>query len=231
MTPIIRSSGNSSQQPAVRRRIIPRGTLSTREPGEDNSVKLLPPSEVFDKEEEELPVLTQPAVDKAPKLQVIKEEDEDNSTEEEVDQEPKVTKKLKAKKIGVNPITDIMEEMRSGEAVMIKKDGLSSYTVSIIPNDILVSKTGYKYLKKGLSGKQYWDEVLNPEFPVWSAKWGSMTYDEKLAYAIKNKIVWNKTEDARLNVMLLTEAVRKSLNIEKYKPEYRKRSARAKVRG
>lgn len=143
----------------------------------------------------------------------------------------RIEKKLRAKKTGVNPIEDIMAAMRDGEAVMIKREGSSSYSVSVIPNDIIVSKTGFQYLKKGITGKQYWREVLNPDFEVWSKKWTAMTYSEKIAYAEKHKISWEHIEDERLNVMRLTEAVRKAEHIEKYKEEYRKRSARNKIRG
>ena len=214
----------------IRRRIVPRGVLPTEE--------LPPPSALFgdDEPENAIPVVTKPV--RVSKVAIIASEeyqdfDKEDDVEEEVKPEPVVVaRKLKAKKIGVNPIEDIMTAMRSGEAVMIKREGSSTYSVSLVPNDIIVSKVGYKYLKKGISGRQYWDEVLNPEFVEWSKKWNTMTYSEKLEYAEKNGIVWNrKPDNEKYDVMMLTDAVRKFNNIEKYKEQYRKRSARAKVKG
>jgi len=177
-----------------------------------------------------------PPVKKVSRVRIITKDDEGSEDEDKVENtppsEPAPAKQLKAKKVGFNPIEDIMNAMRSGEAVMIKREGTNSYQVSVVPNDIIVSKTGFKYLKKGITGKQYWNEVLNPEFEVWSKKWNSMTYTEKLAYATKLGVTWRRSEtNERLDVMNMSEAVRKAENIDKYKPEYKKRSARAKVRG
>lgn len=214
----------------IRRRIIPRGVLPSEE--------LLPPSEVFNKEEPEnpIPVVSKPV--KKSRVEIVtSDEEEDFDKEDDIEEVVKpepiiVTRKLKAKKIGVNPIEDIMTAMRSGEAVMIKREGSSTYTVSLIPNDILISKVGFRYLKRGISGKQYWEEVLNPEFVDWSKKWSTMTYSEKIAYAEKNGITWNrKLDNEKYDVMMLTDAVRKFNHIEKYKEQYRKRAARAKVKG
>jgi len=168
---------------------------------------------------------------KPSKVEIIVEDDDEEEGKEALPTEPVPSKKFKARKVGVNPIEDIMNAMRSGEAIMVKREGVNSYQVSVVPNDIIVSKTGFKYLKKGITGRQYWEEVLNPEFAIWSKKWNSMTYTEKVAYATKLGVAWRHTDNERMDVMLMSEAVRKAEHIDKYKPEYMKRSARAKVRG
>jgi hypothetical protein len=192
--------------------------------------------EITKKPAESVQTVIKPPVKKVSRVRIITKDDEEGEDEDVGENtppsEPVPAKQLKAKKVGFNPIEDIMNAMRSGEAVMIKREGTNSYQVSVVPNDIIVSKTGFKYLKKGITGKQYWNEVLNPEFEVWSKKWNSMTYTEKLAYATKLGVTWRRSEtNERLDVMNMSEAVRKAENIDKYKPEYKKRSARAKVRG
>jgi hypothetical protein len=250
MTPIIKN-------PNVRRRLITRGTLpaellpppSAVFGGEQAQAQLEEALEAGNAEEyddtpiEEVAKLEEPTTRRIPhntvrfskpsKVKVISSEEEPSEEESFTETEPvKVEKKFKGKKTGTNPVEDIMKAMRSGEAIMIKCDGLNSYQVSIIPNDIIVSKTGFRYLKKGITGKQYWIEVLNPEFTEWVEKWGKMTYTEKKAYADKLGVVWRRSEtNERLDVMNMAEAVRKAENIEKYKPEYMKRTARAKIRG
>ena len=218
--------------PIIRRKIVSRGVLPEKE-------SLPAPEEIFEDEE----VKTEPVVSKKrteiPKLSSSKvkivtreEDDEEKDVDEQIQQPVIVDKRVKIKKTGTNPVSDIMDYMRSGEAIMVKKEGTSSYTVSIVPNEILISKTGYQYLKKGVTGKQYWNEVLNPAFVEWSRKWTAMTYSEKLDYAKSHNISWDTVEgNERLNLMNLSEAVRKVENIEKYKPEYMKRSARSKIRG
>lgn len=247
MTPLIRNSN-------VRRRLIPRGVLPPE--------VLPPPSAVFGGEQAEaqlqealdnvgneeeydstpieeiaaespMKVVRNVSMRKPSRIRTIPIEDEPTEEESSTETESvKVEKKFKGRKVGSNPVEDIMKAMRSGEAIMIKFDGVNSYQVSIVPNDIIVSKTGFQYLKKGITGKQYWKEVLNPEFEEWSKKWSNMTYTEKLEYATKLGVVWRRVEtNERLDVMNMTEAVRKAEHIEKYKPEYMKRSARSKIRG
>jgi len=252
MTSIIRSTIPK------RRRLIGRGKLSESETllppaaiftGEQAELQLqegldgvdIKFQSVDEYDNTELEELTKPPVKsvqsvvprKVSRVQIItRDEDEEDTKVDKVPSEPVPVKRLKATKVGFNPIEDIMNAMRSGEAVMIKREGTNSYQVSVVPNDIIVSKTGFKYLKKGITGKQYWQEVLNPEFEVWSKKWNSMTYTEKLAYATKLGVTWRRSEsNERLDVMNMSEAVRKAECIDKYKPEYKKRSARAKVRG
>jgi hypothetical protein len=238
MTPIIR---NNKPVTSTRRRLL-KGVLP--------SDVLLSPSEIFTGEEAQRQLeeniedpdqypLEEDEIDPYEEVPVSRTSSRVKMSqivdEPEIDEESEVikTKRVtKARKIGTNPIEDIMSSLRDGEALMLKKVGINSYQLSVIPNDIIVSKTGFQYLKKGITGKQYWDEVLNPEFIEWSKNWNAMTYSEKLKYTKSKKIVWEPVPDnPRLDVMRMTEAVRKAENIEKYKPEYKKRSARSKVRG
>jgi hypothetical protein len=221
MTPIIRASKAVT---STRRRLnTARGVLPEE--------ILPPPSTIFFRGEEADRQIQEHIED--PNQLPLEEEDMELFDEPGYEPEVVHTKKVtKAKKTGVNPIEDIMKAMREGEAVMIKCLGVNTYQVSVIPNDIIVSKTGFQYLKKGITGRQYWLEVLNPEFEEWSKKWNAMTYSEKLKYAKSKKIKWESVPDnPKLDVMRMSEAVRKAENIEKYKPEYMKRSARSKIRG
>ena len=160
------------------------------------------------------------------------EEDIDNSSEIEQQEPVVVSKRFKAaKKTGKNPIEDIIEALHSGEAIMVKKEGVTSYSVHLIPNEVIISKTFTNILKKGIIGNQYWNEVLNPDFKPWLLKWNAMTNTEKYEYAEKHKLTWKHSENQRLDIMALTEAARKDAGINKYKPEYQTRAARARIKG
>lgn len=189
--------------PTIRRKLIPRGVLPPKIP-ETNKPSSEPVKRVRTKRSQETSAPEEPMP---------------------------VDKEFKAKKSGKNPVEDIMEALRKGEAIMVKKEGVSSYAVSIIPNEVIVSKTFNNILKKGIAGGQYWKEVLSPEFTEWIAKWNSMTITEKYEYADKHNIEWKHAENQKLDIMNLTTAAREQSNIEKYKPEYRDRAARSRIRG
>lgn len=189
--------------PTIRRKLIPRGVLPPKIP-ETNKPSSEPVKRVRTKRSQETSAPEEPMP---------------------------IDKEFKAKKSGKNPVEDIMEALRKGEAIMVKKEGVSSYAVSIIPNEVIVSKTFNNILKRGVIGKQYWEEVLNPEFTDWIAKWNAMTTTEKYDYAGEHKIEWKHAENQKLDIMNLTEAARLISGVQKYKPEYQSRQARARIRG
>lgn len=197
--------------PTIRRRLINRGVLpKPQEPEESHNEEETPSAEV-----------STPAVPRR-----IKKRDDKVENDHVI-----VDKKFKAKKSGKNPVEDIIEVLRKGEALMIRKDGISSYIVSIVPNEVIVSKTFNNILKKGIIGKQYWEEVLSPEFTEWISKWNAMTVTEKYEYAEKHAIVWKHSDEQKIDIMSLTEAARAAAGVQKYKPEYQSRQARARIRG
>jgi hypothetical protein len=212
----------------IRRRII--GKLPENHVSRDD--KILPPSEVFNSDEPPEDQIFESIATSEREVDKLLDSEEEHSVDAEPHARLRIEKKMKIKKTGVNPIEDIMLALRQGETVSVMREGLNSYSVAIVPSEIIISKAGFQRMKRGLTGKQYWEEVLNPEFEQWIKRWGTLTYSEKLSYAVTHKIEWVRVEDnERMDVMHLTEAVRKAENIEKYKPEYRKRTARNKIRG
>jgi hypothetical protein len=73
--------------------------------------------------------------------------------------------------------------------------------------------------------------MVDPNYLEWINTWKAKSYAEKKAYAKKAKIKWEEHADERIDVMRITQAVREAEGIEKYKPEYRSRQARAALRG
>lgn len=84
--------------------------------------------------------------------------------------------------------------------------------------------------KPKAAGKEYWDEVLSPEFLEWSAEWGKLTHEERKKRAVKAGAKWEPHKNPQVEIMRITEAYREAMGIEKYKPEYREKAARDKLR-
>lgn len=166
-----------------------------------------------------------PVAKKAP-APAEESEDEEEYEEEEVSA-PKVGK-VKVRKVETvvadNVFAQILEGIETGKSVLITRTGDGKWELS------LTDGKG-KSSAGRLTGKAYWDEVSNPEFTQWNAEWQEKTFDEKKSYAKKLGLKWEEHANPKVEVMRITEAVRNHLGVEKYKEEYRTRSARAAIKG
>jgi len=186
-----------------------------------------------DEEEEEKPrhargIKPKAVAKPAPKPMKVKakkvkepEPEEDEEEEEVPAKVGKVQKVDDTKASGL--LLDVMNQLEDGKSLLITHLGKGKYAIGFAD--------GLKAAPQGLRGDAYWDKVANPGYRDWMHNWHDMTYDEKGKYAKKNKIKWNHHENPKVDVIRLTEAVRAAEGIEKYKPEYRSRSARAALRG
>jgi len=116
-----------------------------------------------------------------------------------------------------------MTALADGKSLVITALGDNKYS-------IVMGEAAAKPTKK-LRGAEYAQEVLSPEYIKWMSEWKLKTYDEKVAFAKKIKVTWEAHTTPQINVMRVTDAVRTKLGLEKYKEQYRSRSARAALLG
>jgi len=188
------------------------------------------PEEDEDEEEEEeveVEVVSKPAPRRRKKKVVEPEPEEDED-------EPAPTRRKRVKKV-VKPVVE--EAFSSADMFEAILDGLAEDQTVIVTRAgdgwVLSAGTADTVLAKPtlLRGRAYSDEVQSDEFKAHKAEWRELTFSEKKAHAKKIKAVWEPHDDSRVEVMRITSAVRTKLGIEKYKPEYRSRAARAAIRG
>jgi hypothetical protein len=124
--------------------------------------------------------------------------------------------------------TRMFEAMASGESILVTKleSGKWQLATTGIRADVVSKVANGK-----LSGKSYWDEVLDPAFAVWQEEWKTLTYAEKKKRATKAGATWEEDKDSRVDLMRLTEAYRDKLGIAKYNEQYKSRAARAAIKG
>lgn len=176
--------------------------------------------EDYDDEEEEEEELPPPPAKRTQRRRPAVEEEED---EEEEAPAPKA-KKVKLEKVDDTMVSSIVLELllslEDGQAVLFQKSdgGFSISTGEAVETT------------KKLKGKAYWEEVTDPKYREWDEEWREKSYEEKVKFAKKQKLEWNEHENPRVDVIRLTQAVREHLGIEKYKPQYRTRSAREAVK-
>ena len=116
-----------------------------------------------------------------------------------------------------------MTALADGKSLVITALGDNKYS-------IVMGEAAAKPTKK-LRGAEYAQEVLSPEYIKWMSEWKLKTYDEKVAFAKKIKVTCEAHTTPQINVMRVTDAVRTKLGLEKYKEQYRSRSARAALLG
>lgn len=200
-------------QVIIRRRLVPR---SAPTPADD--VDLVPPSKVMRAE-------TEIAVRK-----LLKREVEEPKKEPIPELPPESSTAVKLQPINGTAVKDILMSIMSalgdGKAIMILR--LSEDRWQINPIADIKSPMA---MQKKLSGRAYWDEVLDPKYIEWDKEWQGLTQSEKVQRCKKAGVVWEEDKDIRINNLHMTEAYRAKLGIEKYKEEYMDRASRAAVRG
>lgn len=154
-------------------------------------------------------------------------DEEDVGEEEPEEESAPAPEEIKVQKVSTaiaeNVFEQLFSEMREGEALLVVRNSKNEWGLSLAnAHDVGVGQK--------LSGAEYWNEVLNPEFVQWTEEWKNKTFEEKVKYAKKLKVTWKQNEDQGVETISLTQAVRKAENIKKYKPEYESRTERAKIR-
>jgi hypothetical protein len=140
-----------------------------------------------------------------------------------------VTEKPVLRKKGVNPMADILENMKVGTIIMVLREAADSWKVTVTDkrfSDVVHPNT----TNVRLSGRAYWDTVSNPDYVLWSKEWNQLTFSEKKKRAQKLGVTWEANRDPKIETMLLTAAVREKLGIKKYRPEFSSRAARSNIR-
>ena len=166
-----------------------------------------------------------PVVKKVVKPVLVEEDmDDDADADEEVVVKKTVVKPVDATAAGANML-ELLDSMADGQSLVITRNNAGKWTFSTTDAIAAASKPA------GLRGNAYWDEVISPEFRAWYADWHNLTQDERIRTAKKNGVTWKEDKDPRVNIMRATAAYREAMGIEKYKPEYRSRSERAKLQG
>jgi len=201
--------------------------------------ELLEEDEDFEDEEEEP---TPKSTTRRRRRKVVEEPPDDEEDEEEEEPAPKkVTRRRTRKVVKPEPeepepvkadVSDLdvfyglLESLDEGQTLVISRTGEDTWSVSSASGGVAAGG-GLQKLK----GKAYYDEVYSSEFVEHHEMWKELTFAEKKAQARKIKAKWEAHEDSRVEVMRVTAAVRAELKIEKYKPEYRTRAARAAIKG
>lgn len=123
-----------------------------------------------------------------------------------------------------NPFTDFLQAlMDKNQPVIISPQGDGTFVMELA-RDAAIQGVGK------LEGQEYWQEVLSPEFDMWSKEWNELTYSEKIEEAKRVGAEWEEHDVEKTNMMRMGAAVRDVLGIEKYKPKYRSRKARQAIR-
>jgi len=134
-----------------------------------------------------------------------------------------------------NPVTEIMETLEIGQAVVISRlEGGERFSMHVTEVKNLDRVPGQ------LTRSEYYQIVYSPEYVEWLEEWTSLTTDAKYAYAEELNVVWDKHENGRIDVMRMAASVWKHLEtvyseklntrVRKYKPEYGNRKKRQQLR-
>lgn len=186
------------------------------------------PEDDDDDPEPEPVVVKKPVVVAKAKVKPVVEDDDDG--DDDGDDEP--VKLQKAVAVKVKPVDatvagsmmlELLEGFAEDSSIVITRVETNKWIISnSLPEDTKSDR---------LSGAEYWREVQDPKHAEWNEEWSKLTNDEKLKKAKKAGVTWKEDKDPRVNIMRATAAYKEAMGIEKYKPEYRTRAARAAVRG
>ena len=124
-----------------------------------------------------------------------------------------------------NALTALLDALNDGQTVMLTRVDDSHWTIGPANQKAAMAAAGK------LVGKAYWAEVCTPEFLAFDEEWTALTYNEKIARAKKAKVTWEHADAQQVDVIHMTLAMRESLGIKKYKPEYESRKSRDTIRG
>lgn len=150
-------------------------------------------------------------------------------------EEPEVVSTPSPETVKIQPVNmvalkdilmSVMQALGDGKAIIIMRLNADRWQISPIAD----MKAPLSMQKK-LTGKAYWDEVLDEKYVEWDKEWASLTQAERIQRCKKAGVKWDEDKDIRINNLRMTEAYRTILGVEKYKPEYRDRASRAAIKG
>jgi hypothetical protein len=184
--------------------------------------------EYEDEDEEELepeppPKPTKPAPKKVKKPVAKKKPAPKPKAKPEPEEEVIEVKKVDTV-IAEEVLTGLLDAMDDGQSIIITKVSGKQWQIS--SGQAAAVAAGPKF-----KGKEFDIEVQTPEYREWQEDWSTLTYAEKKKEAKRLKVKWESHNDARVDNIRISAAVRASLGIEKYKPEYRTQAARNAVKG
>lgn len=125
-------------------------------------------------------------------------------------------------------LTDVLEAMQDGQTLLITRKKNGTWEMRTVQTNAKVLTAEEDSMPK-LSGKEYWDEVLSPEYRAFYEDWNGKSFEERKAYAKKLKVRWESHESEKIEKMNLGTAVLNHLGIEKYKEQYRSSVARRRI--
>jgi hypothetical protein len=128
-----------------------------------------------------------------------------------------------------NVLSNVMELLSAGQAVLITKMDESHWSIG--PAGIGQTKAVTAAASGKLRGADFYAEVYTPEYVAFDEEWSNMTYSEKQAKAKKLGVTWQEDKSQQINLMRMVQAVRESMGISKYKSEYASSKARNAIRG
>lgn len=120
-------------------------------------------------------------------------------------------------------IFDLMNALEVNQAITIVRKKEDVWKLVVGGQDIVQSALR-------LTGTAYWNEVLSEEYQEHKEEWGMLTPEEKIDTVVAAGIEWEEHEVSRINLMRCADAYQQSLNLQKYKPQYRNFKARKAVR-
>jgi len=118
-----------------------------------------------------------------------------------------------------NVFSKLLESLDKDESVIITSLGNGKWKLS--KGDTL--KMGLKKMTKA----EAMQEMYNPAYIEFYEWWKTLDYEAKVKEANAVGAEWESHENERVDIIKLTQAYRDVKGVEKYKPEYRTRSARA----
>lgn len=138
----------------------------------------------------------------------------------------------------------VLEAMANGMTLVIARSSKNEWSMVLINSADMVKASpvaavaaGAKVAGTGLRGDAYWREVLTPEYYSWyyedagaGKAWSQMSADEKNAFVDATGVVYEASEDSRLNAMRQVEALLIGTGIKKYKDQYTSAKARDAIK-
>ena len=122
-------------------------------------------------------------------------------------------------------LAEVLDAMAVGMTYVITNQGGGKFTITksdgaaILPGD-----------SNKLSGVAYWDEVLSQDYKDWQEEWQELTHADKRKMLDKDNIEYDEHDHPTIEAMRMAQAYRDYHDINKYKPQYKTRAARAAIK-
>jgi translation initiation factor IF-1 len=168
-----------------------------------------------------------PVVAAAKKVAVPARKPARPALEEEVEEDAVPTTLTKVKKIEESQMeilaSTLLNTLNNRQTLVITKLDDGKFTIALADAKVMATTSGK------MRGKEYWDEVLHPDYVAWQTEWKAMTQAEKAALCKKAKVTWEHQTDPRVDAIKMADAYCRAMGISKYKAEYKERKAREAI--